>query len=296
MNGLLWNILRWSVLTFLVSSMLELGLSLTLAQVLAPLRNVRLITLAIVANFLIVPLLALGVAKAMRLEEPFATGLLLLGLAPGAPFIPKVVQIARGHLAFATGLMVLLVVGTAIDLPLLLPRVITGVEINAWQIEQSLFLAMLLPLFVGLVVHAKFRSLPAWLCSSMGLVANVSALVVLVLIVAFNFQSVVRLFGTGVIFAGLIFVLLSVLIGWLFGGHDREIRCALGLGTGLRNVGAALFIGTKNFDDARVNVMVIVTALLGLFILLPAASAFGRRTRIATSSRLDSRTSPPAMH
>jgi len=83
-----------------------------------------------------------------------ATGLLLLGLAPGAPFIPKVVQIARGNLAFATGLMVLLVVGTAIDLPLFLPRVITGVEINAWQIEQSLFLLMLLPLFIGLAVHA----------------------------------------------------------------------------------------------------------------------------------------------
>jgi len=287
MNGLLWNILRWSVLTFLVSSMLELGLSLTLPQVLAPLRNVRLIALSIIANFLVVPLLAIGVAKAMRLEEPFATGLLLLGLAPGAPFIPKVVQIARGNLAFATGLMVLLVVGTAIDLPLLLPRVITGVKINAWQIEQSLFLLMLLPLFIGLAVHAKFRSLPAWLCFSMGFVANVSGLVVLVLIVVFNFESVLRLFGTGVIFAGLIFVVLSVLAGWLFGGRDREIRCALGLGTGLRNVGAALLIGVKNFNDPSVNVMVVVTALVGLFILLPAASAFGRHTQMATSSPLE---------
>jgi len=287
MNGLLWNILRWSVLTFLVSSMLELGLSLTLPQVLAPLRNVRLIALSIIANFLVVPLLAIGVAKAMRLEEPFATGLLLLGLAPGAPFIPKVVQIARGNLAFATGLMVLLVVGTAIDLPLLLPRVITGVKINAWQIEQSLFLLMLLPLFIGLAVHAKFRSLPAWLCFSMGFVANVSGLVVLVLIVVFDFESVLRLFGTGVIFAGLIFVVLSVLAGWLFGGRDREIRCALGLGTGLRNVGAALLIGVKNFNDPSVNVMVVVTALVGLFILLPAASAFGRHTQMATSSPLE---------
>jgi len=211
----------------------------------------------------------------------------LLGLAPGAPFIPKVVQIARGHLAFATGLMVLLVVGTAIDLPLLLPRVITGVKINAWQIEQSLFLLMLLPLFIGLAVHAKFRSLPAWLCFSMGFVANVSGLVVLVLIVVFNFESVLRLFGTGVIFAGLIFVVLSVLAGWLFGGRDREIRCALGLGTGLRNVGAALLIGVKNFNDPSVNVMVVVTALVGLFILLPAASAFGRHTQMATSSPLE---------
>ena len=282
MNELLLNISRWAVLAFLVASMLELGLRLTLAQVLTPLKNMRLVALSIMANFLVVPLLALCITKAVRLEEPFGTGLLLLALAPGAPFIPKVVQIARGNLAFATGLMVLLMVGTAIDLPLLLPRMLVGVEIDAWQIEQSLFLLMLLPLFIGLAVHAKFRSLPAWLGSSMGFVANVSGLVVLVLIVVLNLHSVLRLFGTGAIFAGLVFVVLSALAGWLFGGHDRAIRDTLGVGTGLRNVGAALLIGAKNFHDPRVNVMVIVTALVGLFILLPTASALGRRARMAT--------------
>jgi BASS family bile acid:Na+ symporter len=115
MNELLLSISRWALLTFLMASMLELGLSLTLAQVLAPLKNMRLIACSIVANFLVGPLLALGVGKAMRLEKPFAVGL-LLALAPGAPFIPKVMQIARGNLAFATGLMVLLMVGI-IDLP-----------------------------------------------------------------------------------------------------------------------------------------------------------------------------------
>jgi len=205
MNELLSYISRRAVLTFLVASMLEVGLTLTLAKVLAPLKNMRLIALSITANFLVVPLLALCVTKAVRLEEPFATGLLLLALAPGAPFIPKVVQIARGNLAFATGLMVLLMVGTAIDLPLLLPRMIVGVEIDAWQIEQSLFLLMLLPLFIGLTVHAEFPWLPARLRSSMGFIANVSALVVLVLILAFNLQSVLKLFGTGAIFAGLVF-------------------------------------------------------------------------------------------
>ena len=179
--------------------------------------------------------------------------------------------------------MVLLMVGTAIDLPLLLPRMLAGVEIDAWQIEQSLFLLMLLPLFIGLAVHAKFRSLPAWLGSSMGFVANVSGLVVLVLIVVFNLQSVLKLFGTGAIFAGLVFVVLSAFVGWLFGGSDRAIRHALGMGTGLRNVGAALLIGAKSFHDPRVNVMVIVTALVGLFILLPAAIALGRRGKAVTS-------------
>jgi len=275
--------------------MLELGFSLTLAEILAPLKNMWLLVVSLVANFVVVPLLAVAVAKTMRLEEPFAVGLLLLALAPGAPFIPKVVQIARGNLAFATGLMVLLIVGTAADLPLLLPRLIAGVEIDTWEVERSLFLLMLLPLFMGLAVHAKFHSLPAWLGSSMGFVANVSGLVVFVLIVVFNFQSVLKLFGTGAIFAGLVFVVLSAFAGWLLGGRDAAIRHALGVGTGLRNVGAALLIGAKNFHDPRVNVMVTVTALVGVFILLPAASALGRRAQAATSSSLESLRSRPRM-
>jgi BASS family bile acid:Na+ symporter len=113
----------------------------------------------------------------------------------------------------------------------------------------------------------------------MGFVANVSGVVVLVLIVVLNLRSVLRLFGTGAIFAGLIFVVLSVFAGWLFGGPDRGIRDALGLGTGLRNVAVALLIGAKSFNDPRVNVMVVVTALVGLFVLLPAARVFGRRAQ-----------------
>jgi BASS family bile acid:Na+ symporter len=58
MNELLLSISRWALLTFLMASMLELGLSLTLAQVLASLKNMRLIACSIVANFLVGPLLS----------------------------------------------------------------------------------------------------------------------------------------------------------------------------------------------------------------------------------------------
>jgi predicted Na+-dependent transporter len=67
MNEFLSDISRWGVLIFVVTSMLELGLSLTLAEVMAPLKNVRLIALSIMANFLVVPLLAVSIAKAYAL-------------------------------------------------------------------------------------------------------------------------------------------------------------------------------------------------------------------------------------
>jgi BASS family bile acid:Na+ symporter len=85
MTETLLLVTRVAMFVFLLASMLEQGLSLSFRQVLSPLRNARLVILSIVANFMFLPLLALGIAKVMRLEAPFAFGLLLMGLTPGAP-------------------------------------------------------------------------------------------------------------------------------------------------------------------------------------------------------------------
>lgn len=277
MNELLLDVTRFAMLTFLLASMLQLGLSLTFSQVLEPLRNARLVVLALVANFVAVPLLAVGITKIMRLEQPFAVGLLLMALAPGAPFIPKVVQLARGNLPFGTGLMVMLMGGTVVCVPLALPRILTGVEVSPWKIAQPLLFLMLLPLLAGLVVHARFPSLPSWLCLSLNLVSNAAGLLLVVLIVALNFRSVLSLFGTGAIFAGIVFVVLSALIGWLFGTPDRANQITLGMGTGSRNFAAALLVGAQNFKDPRVSVIVIASAIAALATLLPLAAVLSRR-------------------
>jgi BASS family bile acid:Na+ symporter len=277
-NDLLLNTTRFAILVFLLTSMVEMGLSLTFGEVLASLKNLRLIALSLLANFVLVPMLAFAIIKGLGLDQPFAIGLLLLALAPGAPFIPKVVQLARGNLAFAVGLMVLLMIGTVFDLPMILPRIISGVTVHAWEIEKSLLLLMLLPLFVGFIVHRQFSTLPGWARPALRLVSNVSSLVVLLLILALNYRSVLSVFGTGAIFAGVLFVVLSALMGYVLGGSDRATRHSLGLATGLRNVAVALLVGAQNFKDPKVNVMVIVTALVGLVILLPVAAALGRHT------------------
>jgi BASS family bile acid:Na+ symporter len=291
MKELLLNVSRWGMLAFLLTSMLEVGLSLTVKQILAPLKNARLIILSLLGNFIVVPLLALGLAKAVRLEEPFAIGLMLLAVMPGAPFIPKIVQLARANLPFATTLMVLLMVGTVLDLPILLSQLLK-VKVDVGQLEKSLLLSMLLPLFIGLALHSIW-SPPGWVRRSLALLANMSGVLVIVLILALNFQSVVHVFGTGAIFAGIVFIGLSVLTGLLLGGHDREIRHALALGTGSRNIAAALLIGAQDFKDPKVNVMVTVTAIVGFFILLLTAGVFSRRARESTSSSLEPAASHP---
>ena len=277
MTETLTNITRLAVLVFLLSSMSGIGLGLTLQQIVAPLRNVKLVVFALIANFLLAPLLAVGMARLLRLDEPFALGLLLLGLAAGAPFMPKIVGIAKGDLALSVGLMVLLMVGTTIFLPIALPLLVKGVQVNPWKIARFLVLLLLLPLIVGLFVKARAASLAARLRPLLEWVSSIALLVMLVLIIALNFQAVLRIFGTGAIAAALLFAVLSALAGWLLGGRDPAQQTVLGLGTGLRNIPAALVVSVQNFKDPNVAVMVIVTTLIGILILVPAARLIGKR-------------------
>jgi ACR3 family arsenite efflux pump ArsB len=62
-----------------------MGLSLTMAQITGPLRNGRFVIIALLANFIIPPILALVLIQLFSLDESLAVGLLLVSLAAGAP-------------------------------------------------------------------------------------------------------------------------------------------------------------------------------------------------------------------
>lgn len=274
-------ITRLSVLVFLLSSMTGIGLGLTLQQIAVPLRSAKFVVAAVLANFLIAPFLAIGIARILNLDEPFAIGLLLLGLGAGAPFMPKVAGLAGGDLALSVGLMVLLMAGTMLFLPVALPLAIKGADVNPWEIARFLFLLMLLPLAIGLVTRARRENFSSRLRPVLERVSTIASVVVLVLILTIHSKGVLQIFGTGAILAALLFGGLTALSGWLLGGRGRARKTALGLGTGLRNVPAALIVSVQNFKDPNVTVMVIVTTLFGIIALVPAAILIGKKAQDA---------------
>ncbi|RPI95252.1 MAG: hypothetical protein EHM39_11860, partial [Chloroflexi bacterium] len=93
---------------FVVTSMLSMGLSLTISQILAPLHSGRLVVMALLANFVVVPAAAYLISRVIPLSDPLQIGLLIVGAAAGAPFLPKLAQVAKANVAFAVGLMTLL--------------------------------------------------------------------------------------------------------------------------------------------------------------------------------------------
>ena len=253
---------------FVVSSMLALGLNLTVGQVLAPLRNIKLVCLALLANFVLMPFGAFGIEKLLRLDQSLGVGLVLLGTAAGAPFLPKLAQIAKTDLAFAVALMVLLMIVTIGYMPLVLPLLIEGASVDPVKIARSLVLLMLLPLAVGLAMKASYQVAAARVKPVLDRVSNLSLILLTVLIWVTNFDKVLAIFGTRGILAGVLFTVLALGAGHLLGGPSGDSRRVRALGTAQRNIAAALLVGEQTFSDPKVVVMVIVVADVGLIILL----------------------------
>jgi bile acid:Na+ symporter, BASS family len=276
---LLSKIVPIAMLAFVVSSMLAVGASLSVAQILDPLRNRKLVCLALLANFLLMPLGALAIARLLRLDQPLGVALLLLGVAAGAPFLPKLAGIAKGNLAFAVGLMVLLMVLTVAYMPLVLPLLLKGVSVDPMKIARSLVLLMLLPLAAGLVLNARLRHVAEKLRGPFNRISSVSLALLIVLLLVTNVQNVIALFGTRGVLASVLFLLGGVGVGWLLGGPGFGTKGVLALGTAQRNIAAALVVGGKDFDDPKVLVMVVVVAVVGLLILMPLARILGSKRR-----------------
>ncbi len=274
---LLSKVVSLAMLAFVVSSMLAVGVSLTVRQIMAPLRNGKLVSVALLANFVLMPLGALLIARLLRLDEPLGIALLLLGTAAGAPFLPKLAGLAKSDLAFAVGLMVLLMVLTVGYMPLVLPLLLEGVSVDPTKIALSLVLLMLLPLGAGLLVKARFGHVADRIRTPLNRISSLSLVLLIVLLLVTNIRNVFSLLGTRGILASILFILVGVAIGWLLGGPAFGTKGVLALGTAQRNIAAALVVGGKNFDDPYVLVMVVVVAVVGLLILMPLARVLGSR-------------------
>lgn len=232
-------IAQLSGLLFVVTSMLGMGMSLTLAQIIQPLKNARFVILALLANFVLVPLLAYGITLVIPLEQSLQIGLVVLATAAGAPFLPKLVQGAKGNVAFGVGLMVLLMVVTVVYIPIVFPLLLQGVSVNPWDIAQSLIVLMLIPLAIGLLIKSHSPDSAAHWQPVMNKISSLAILILLVVGLGLNISNILGLIGTGGLLALILLIIGSLIIGTLMGGGDPSVRSVMGLGTAQRNVSAA---------------------------------------------------------
>ena len=277
MRELLLTGANLAVVVFVVSSTLGVGLRLSVQQIVRPLTNGRLVALSLAANFIAAPLGTMAISRLLGLEEALGIGLLLCALAAGAPFLIKLAEIGKGDMAFAVGLMVLLMVVTVGYMPAVLPLLLEGTSVDPMNIARSLIVLMLIPLAVGLALHARAATVAARLSPIVGKVSGIGMILVIGLTTAAHLRSVIGVVGSFALLAAVLMTLFCAAVGWMLGGPREGTKGVLALGTGQRNTAAALVVAGQNFSDANVVVMITVVMIVSFAVLMPLAGAIAKR-------------------
>ena len=280
MSEVLTAVTQVGVLAFVVASMVAMGLGLTVDRIVGPLREVRTLALLLAANFVVVPVVAIAAARLLPVDEATGTALVIYGCCAGAPFLPKLAQMAKADVATSVGTMVLLMVVTVGYAPLVLPLAVEGVQVDAGQIAGSLVVFMLVPLGIALAVRARYPDVAASLVGPAGRASSTALLIGISAGVFVSWRDIVGSIGSWVFVGTAVLVVAALGAGYLAGaGRPGEIRRVTMLGTAQRNISAALVVAGSLGGD--VVVATLVAGLAIILVLLLTAGELGRRTTTA---------------
>jgi predicted Na+-dependent transporter len=261
---------------FIVAGMAAMGLNLTVPTIVEPLRDVRMVVLLLVVNFVVVPAVAIATTRILPMDDAAIVAVTLIACCAGAPFLPKLAHLAKADAATSVGVMVLLMVVTVVYAPIVVPLVVEGAEVEPMDIATSLIVLMIIPLAVGLFVRARYTELatswvgPATQASTVGLLLGLVAAILV------SWQDVIGAIGTW-LFVGTAVVLVTGLVsGYLAGyGRSKSDMTLLGLATAQRNIAAAIVVAASLGGD--VVVLTMVGAIIIPIVLIVVAGELGKR-------------------
>ncbi len=273
MNEFLSHALTPVILIYVLSGMLALGLSQTVRQILEPLRNVRITISAVVASYIILPLIATSIARLFGLDPSLRYGLVLLAMAAGAEVGPIFTAKARANVSLAGGILVMSIGITIFYIPLMLGVLLPDVHFDVKKLLLKLILTIVVPLLVGLFVRSRFEKIAHTAEKYLHLISRLFVVLLLLTLIGLYYKHIIGLIGTYTISAGVIYVIASFGIGYLLGWPERGNLLAMGFMHGARNASVAVMVASSVFSDQPdVMLMIATMVIIMLAILIPVSS------------------------
>ncbi len=249
---------------FVVSTMLAIGLRVTGREILSSISDKRLIGRVLVANVVLVPLLGIILAKIFRLDTAGQVGIILLGCAPGGINAIQFSGKIKSHVAFATGLLVLLNI-LAVTLTPLMSNAILPVEIKVTlpylRFAGLLTVLLLLPLLAGFYINKRWPRFSELIYTPLIAFSNIAFVAVVLLTMDLK-KEAIALVNWNLTAALLFLIIGSMIIGWLLGGPDRGMRRVMAISTNMRNMALCIMLSIMGFPERDVDVPILVYMML----------------------------------
>tara|TARA_B110000037_G_scaffold157678_1_gene177923 strand:+ start:7548 stop:8501 length:954 start_codon:yes stop_codon:yes gene_type:complete len=238
--------------------MLGMGLTLRFSDFSSVLKEPKRIALGVFAQFVIMPLVGWGLAKAFDLEAGLALGLVLVACCPGGTVSNVICHLAKASVPLSV-LMTMCSTITAVVATPLLTSWLAGawMPVDAWGLFKSMVIVVLLPLVLGITVNsllgrirnpAKVRT---WIDALGPLVSALVVVAIVGCIVAGKKDEIAA--AAGWLFLS-VFLLHTIgfLLGYFFAklaGCPESLRRTISIEVGMQNSGLGAALATKHFPS-----------------------------------------------
>lgn len=225
--------------------MFGMGMTLSPADFKILAQHPKAVLIGVAAQFIIMPLVAYGLAVSLALPAEIAIGVILVGSCPGGTASNVITYLARGNVALSVAITS---VSTLIA-PILTPAVFyllanQWLEISAASMFVSILKIVLLPIVLGLLAHMLLKKQTE---AANGLLPLVSVLSIVLIIGAIIGASKPKIIESGLLIFAV--VVLHNGIGYLLGfltaklcklPYDAQKTLAIEVGMQNSGLGAAL--------------------------------------------------------
>jgi bile acid:Na+ symporter, BASS family len=266
---------------FVVVYMLSVPLETTHGEVLGHFKDLNLMGRALLANFVIIPILGFIIARFFELPPDIKIGFLLLAMAPGGLLALQFARVSKGNRVFAVALLLvfclLAILITPLFVYLFFPREGAGRLPFGW-LTMMLLLVIVVPLIVGRALqqfipeHAP--KLGLWLGRF-----SIVIFIVATLVSGKHKMPAIQSMGAEGIAAIIVLMVGSWIIGWLLGGPEIRNRKVLAISSSMRNVGVCLPIASNYFAGTEVTVPMLAFSGIMIPMNMVFALATGRALR-----------------
>jgi BASS family bile acid:Na+ symporter len=230
------------------------------------------------ANFVLLPILGMILARLFRLPPEISVGFLMVALVPGGMLSLHFARVAKGNLAYAVGLIFLLSLLSIVITPTLIHLIFPGISTTdrfVVSLVGRLLLLVIPPFLVGQVIQKWLASIATKLQKLSSLLSIVLFITLTVLTSRLKVLDAQALAWNGLA-AIVVFIGAAWFVGWQLGGPELENRKVLAISTSMRNVAICLLIAASGVFSRNAELMMIGFSVLITPINLVFAIAISR--------------------
>ena len=261
--------------------MLGVGVELTVDRVGVVFKRPGMLFVGLGLNHLAVPAVAYGLSQLFGLTPAVTIGFMLCACAPGGPVGAMLTQRAKGDVAFAASLLVVMTAVNAVATPgwlaalSFVPDGVSRLDLLP-AVMKMVGLYLMVPLSVGIALREKRPGLADKATRALKIFTNVLFGAMFVGVAATRWKLLAQ-FGPAPIAAMGLTVVFGIVAGAVLGGSDPAVRTALAINSGVRSIALSLLLAGAWFTDDAVIMTVMIYGLVMLLGAFPAAVFLGKR-------------------